>query len=669
LKSKVASFLVPLLTALVLLYQVLSNLRIAVTYGPALLIIGVTLAVAAGAGALAALGPQIVRVGVLAACVLLFLDVTFHLPGIFRHLRPEGRRVATRDERRIDDLKRIKAALDRYVAEIGPLPLPNEYGEGTGPETFWGTWWDVSSQDGNHNGLPFLDFLVEGGILPAVPVDPENTGAADGDPRGGRQYVYFVVPPKYDYAGGACDSRPDRWHYLIGITDLEEETSRPPTRYRGSGCECLWKDQPNFFQQHFDYLLCGSFDAPDASRARGAGTLAKRAAANRAAKQEADARMFEPQDRRRVADILRIRQALQTYVATVGPLPAPSEYGEGETGSKPGFWQGSWDVSSEDGDHDGDPFLDFLADSGTMPSVPVDPENQPAADGDPRGGRQYVYFVAPSDERYEGGSCAGKDEWVYLLGITDLRSEHTRPPAKIQGSGCDCLWRNQPGFFQQQFDYVVCGKFQATPEARARAAQTREKQAAAARIRKQAAALRDYGAQDRRRVADLLRIKQGLQAYLAKVGPLPSPADYGEGETGSKAGFWQGSWDVSSQDGDGDGKPFLDFLSESGTMDSVPLDPDNQGAPDGDPRGGRQYVYFVVPPTETYTGGSCGASKGEWVYLLGITDLRSELTRPPANLAGSGCDCLWRDRPNFFQQHFDYVTCGTFTGTSMKGER
>ncbi|HEV3486621.1 MAG TPA: hypothetical protein VG106_14515, partial [Vicinamibacterales bacterium] len=134
----------------------------------------------------------------------------------------------------------------------------------------------------------------------------------------------------------------------------------------------------------------------------------------------------------------------------------------------------------------------------------------------------------------------------------------------------------------------------------------------------------------------------------------------GEREKSASAGFWQGYWDVSGEDGDGDGKPFLDFLVDSGTMTSVPVDPENERAADGDPRGGRQYVYYVVPPEHDFAGGSCGAAKKEWVYLLGITDLRSEAARPPKNIAGSGCECLWRNAPNYFQKHFDYVVCGTF---------
>ncbi|HEX2123871.1 MAG TPA: hypothetical protein VHL59_19760 [Thermoanaerobaculia bacterium] len=379
-----------------------------------------------------------------------------------------------------------------------------------------------------------------------------------------------------------------------------------------------------------------------------------------------------------MADLLRIRSALQTYLRTEGPLPMPAEYGEGEASKSPGFWQNWWDVSGVDGDGDGKPFLDFLADSGVMPSVPVDPENRAAADGGPLGGRQYVYFVVPPDYDYAGGSCLAGRRWVYMLGITDLRSEVARPPKNIRGSGCDCLWRDQPNLFQDQFDYVVCGTFEATPESRARAAETRARQAAAALAAKQAAAdlaarraaaivaekraaeLRKHLPQDRRRVASLLQIRKGLQTYLQRVGPLPTPLEYGEAERSKGAGFWHQWWDVSTEDGDGDGRPFLDFLVESGTMPSVPVDPENLPAQDGDPTGGRQFVYFVVPPDYDYEGGSCLGRNKIWVYMLGITDLRSEVSRPPKNIRGSGCDCLWRNHPNLFQQHFDYVICGTF---------
>jgi hypothetical protein len=659
MKHRVASFLVPVLTAVVLLYQVLTDLQIAVMHGATLRIIGVVLLGAAIAGLLAAVGPAVVRVTVLAACTLLFLDLSLHLSGVFRGLWPEGRGRAVRDAKRVEDIHRIKAALDQYIARVGPLPRPEEYGEAAGVPEFWPGWWDLSSHDENHDGAPFLGFLADAGILPSVPVDPVNRWSG-GDARGGQQYFYFLVPPKYEYAGGTCD--PGRWHYMIGATDLEDETERPPARTKGSGCQCLWKDDPNFFQDHFDYVVCGSFTATPESSARAAAARRQQIAAAAAAKEEAERSSHLLEDRRRVSDLLRIRQGLETYLKTVGPLPTPAEYGEAER-SNGGFWQGRWDVSTQDGDSDGDPFLDFLVESGVMRRVPRDPENRPDPNGDPRGGRQYVYMLAGPDDRYEGGirgaATAANTQWVYLLGITDLRAEVTRPPKKLAGSGCTALWRDQPGFFEQHFDYVVCGAFQATPEARARAATIRAQQAAAAFPAKEAAA-QIHLPNDRRRVADLHQIDAALRKYLADVGPLPAPAEYGESEHSKGPGFWQGAWDVSAEDGDNDGKPFLDFLVDSGTLKSVPVDPENRPSADGDPRYGRQYVYMVMPPGDPFGGGSCAAPRKEWVYLLGITNLRSELVRPPKKFPGSGCECLWRDQPNFFQQQFDYVLCGTF---------
>ncbi len=468
MKEKIACFLIPLLIAVVLLYQVLTDLQLAVTNPATLLVIGITLVIAAAAGALAAFGPTVVRVGVLAACALLFLDVTFHLSGVFNGLKPEIRTRVNRDEKRIADLHQIKSALDQYVAQVGPLPSPVEYGEKAGVPGLWEGWWDISSSDGDRDGFPFLDFLVDGGILRSVPTDPVNRALTKGAPHGGNQYVYFLVPPGYEYAGGTCDAAPNRWHYMVAITSLEEKLATSAAA-RGSGCPCLWRDSPNFFQQHFVYVLCGSLDATPESRARAAArakhateALARKQAAAAEAlarKQAAELQKYVPQDQRRVADLLQIQKGLQQYLEKVGPLPAPLEYGEADS-FPPGFWSRYWDVSSEDADGDGKPFLDFLVDGGIMPSVPVDPDNEAAKDHNPTGGRQYVYFVASPGETYEGGTCGSRDKkWVYLLGITDLRSEVTRPPKNIEGSGCECLWRDKPNFFQLNFDYVVCGTF------------------------------------------------------------------------------------------------------------------------------------------------------------------------------------------------------------------
>lgn len=455
LKQKLLCFLVPVLTAVVLLYQVFTSLRIAVFHAATLSIIGVTLLLAAVAGAVAAFGPAVMRVGVLALSTLVFLDATFQLAGFFRKLQPERRHMATRDEQRIADLHRIQAALDRYAVEIGALPAPAEYGEAGGVPTFWMDSWDLSALDGDRDQVLFLDFLVEDGIVPVVPVDPVNATQSD-DPREGKQYVYMIVPPDQPYAGGTCDAASNRWHYMLAITDLEEESTRPPRTQKGSGCGCLWRDEPNYFQAQFDYVVCGTFDGSPASRARAAETRAQRLDA----KDAVVGRIHLPQDQRRVADLVQIRQWLDRYVKEVGPLPSPREYGEIDQSQQPGFWQHYWDVSSHDGDADGNPFLDFLVDSGITGSVPVDPENKSAEDGDPRHGRQYVYYLAAPDDTYAGGSCgSATNEWTWLLGITDLRSESARPPKRIAGSGCECLWRNQPDFFQTHFDYVTCGTF------------------------------------------------------------------------------------------------------------------------------------------------------------------------------------------------------------------
>jgi hypothetical protein len=459
MKERVASFLIPVLTAFVLLYQVLGSLRIAVTHPATLIVIGVTLAIAIAAGLLAAFSPTVVRVGVFVVCALVFVDVTFRLLDVFEQLRPERRQRVTRDEQRVADIRTIQKALEEHIARVGSLPTPMEYGEGSGPPAFWKDWWDVSSRDKNGDGKPFLDFLVKAGILPSVPVDPVNE-APDDDPRSGKQYVYYLVPPGYAYGTDAvCDARPNRWLYMLAITDIEEDAARPPATVEGSGCQCLWRDAPNFFQQHFDYVVCGTFEVTPESLAQAAALRAKREAAELAAKQAEADRIHGQQDRRRVADLLQIRQALQKYLATVGPLPSPADYGEAERSRSNTFWQHYWDVSGEDGDGDGRKFLDFLVESGTVSSVPIDPDNEAAADGDPRGGRQYVYFLVPPYSGYEGGPAAGENKWVYMLGITDLRSEMTRPPKKIAGSGCEALWRDQPNYFQQHFDYVVCGTF------------------------------------------------------------------------------------------------------------------------------------------------------------------------------------------------------------------
>ena len=166
---------------------------------------------------------------------------------------------AARDRQRVANLQLLQQALESYITRHGPLPSPAEYGEAAVAPDFWDRWWDLSAVDGNGNGRPFLDFLVERGVVQSIPVDPVNVTSQPTNPREGQQFVYYMVPPSYDYAGGPCGA-PNRGHYLLAITDLESEVSRPPKTISSPGCACLWRNDQDFFQKHFDYVLCGSFD-------------------------------------------------------------------------------------------------------------------------------------------------------------------------------------------------------------------------------------------------------------------------------------------------------------------------------------------------------------------------------------------------------------------------
>ncbi|MEZ5319803.1 MAG: hypothetical protein R2752_20545 [Vicinamibacterales bacterium] len=256
---RLAAFLVPPLAMTALLYRALSELQIALTHPETLIVAGLCLALALGAGAAAAFGGPLVRTIVLSATAVLLLDVTFHGPLYFDGLQPDVRRVRARDARRVRDLATIRTALEAYIASRGAPPAPAAYGEGVGPRAFWQNWWDLSAVDQSGDGRPFMGFLVSDGFLPAVPLDPVNRTDDPTDPRLGHQYVYYVTPPGYDYAGGSCRIDQGEGTYLLAITAFESPAAARPAGLRSPGCSCLWKDKPDFFGQYFDYVVCGSF--------------------------------------------------------------------------------------------------------------------------------------------------------------------------------------------------------------------------------------------------------------------------------------------------------------------------------------------------------------------------------------------------------------------------
>lgn len=252
----VACILAPVIGAAVLLYQALTELRIVLTQPETIAVVLGVLLLAAGLGAVAAFAPRL-RLYVLSALTVAFVDVALQPARMFDALTPGLRTPARRDQRRLADLHRLDRALRDYLRDVGPLPTPKQYGEGTGPRGFWEGWWDLSAVDGDRDGTYFLDFLADSGVLPEVPLDPRNETDDPRDPRSGSQYIYFVSPQGYRYQGGPCDRWQGRAVYMLAITRLETDAGEPVPET--SNCACLWRDSPDFFRQHFAYALCGSF--------------------------------------------------------------------------------------------------------------------------------------------------------------------------------------------------------------------------------------------------------------------------------------------------------------------------------------------------------------------------------------------------------------------------
>ena len=264
--SHTATLFVPPLLAVTLLYHVLSELQVTVRHPATLTVIAVVVAGSAAAGLLATFAGTRGRVVLLSLCLLAYVDLAYPLPSLLDAITPSSRAVRARYAQRVGDVRRILAALRVYVERHGRLPMPASYGEGTGPETFWAGWWDVSSHDGDGDGTPFLDFLVDDGIMPSVPVDPLNEPPDDAHPAQGRQYAFLVVPAGHAHQGGLCADYAATGAYVLGVTDLERQETRPPRR-PASGCSCLWVDSPDFFAQYFDHVACGpAAQADEASR-------------------------------------------------------------------------------------------------------------------------------------------------------------------------------------------------------------------------------------------------------------------------------------------------------------------------------------------------------------------------------------------------------------------
>lgn len=171
-----------------------------------------------------------------------------------------GANAKSRDTRRISDLKQIQNALEQYIEANQSIPSPISYGRANVSPGFWDGWWDISTYTTGTTG--FMNFLVTSGFMSKVPVDPVNSPAGfNGGPNAQNSsyyyYVYFRVPKTYaGFGGGSCTLNITDI-YLIGLKNLETDSARPSVKFPGSNCDCLWNTNKKYFQQFFDYVICG----------------------------------------------------------------------------------------------------------------------------------------------------------------------------------------------------------------------------------------------------------------------------------------------------------------------------------------------------------------------------------------------------------------------------
>jgi len=109
--------------------------------------------------------------------------------------RLTNRMAASRDARRLSDVRTVRDAIEQYHLDHGRFPAPKKNGSYGG--------WDVS-----HDG-DFIPELVTQGYLREIPSDPKNDATY--------HYRYYV----YDKGSYGC--RGDGPFYVLGVRTFETE--------------------------------------------------------------------------------------------------------------------------------------------------------------------------------------------------------------------------------------------------------------------------------------------------------------------------------------------------------------------------------------------------------------------------------------------------------------
>ena len=149
----------------------------------------------------------------------------------------EGVREKARDARRLHDMRQIVLALQLYYGRYGRYPGPTfNYGESEGGCGGW----DTSTVDNDGDGRPFIEPLIDAGLMGFVPGDPIGTGTC-----GGFTYRYF----RYGAGTAGCDPARGAF-FVLGVHDMET-TGRPHPD--SPGWSCPHRD----WQKEFDWVIGG----------------------------------------------------------------------------------------------------------------------------------------------------------------------------------------------------------------------------------------------------------------------------------------------------------------------------------------------------------------------------------------------------------------------------